>query len=344
MRILYVGSLWEGSTSLQRMQAIEKLGYAVVPVNTSSEAAIRKGKNILYRIKRKLFGPSDLAGVNKQILSCISKRDIDLVWIDKGVTVNPETLRTAQKGNIITVGYSPDDMLNPQNQSGCFIKSLPFYDIYLTTKSYNVEELKKLGCPEVRFIANAFCPAIHHIYEISPEEKIKYGSDVGFIGCFEQERAKALLFLAENGIRVRVWGYGRWNKLKNIHPNLKIENKPLWAKEYAKVLSVFKINLCFLRKVNRDLQTTRSVEIPACGGFMLAERTNEHLELFEEKKEAEYFSDNEELLRKVKYYLEHDEERELIAKAGHRRCIEGGYSNKERLKPVFEFIHDKYSI
>ena len=42
---------------------------------------------------------------------------------------------------------------------------------------------------------------------------------------------------------------------------------------------------------------------------MMAERTDEHLSMFEENKEAVYFSSKEELLEKCKYYLVHDSER-----------------------------------
>lgn len=86
--------------------------------------------------------------------------------------------------------------------------------------------------------------------------------------------------------------------------------------------------------MNFDQQTTRSVEIPACQGFMLAERTQEHLNLFEENKEACYFSLNEELLEKCRYYLQHEDERMCIAKAGRQRCIDSGYSYKKRIEAV----------
>jgi hypothetical protein len=342
MRILYIGSSFQGGTCLQRMHAIEQLGHKAVLIDTRPESVRKRGESLIYRVKRRLIGPSDLANANKQILTHLLKEKIDLIWIDKGLTIWAETLEKAKKNNVIIVGYSPDDMLNPQNQTTHFIKGLPYYDIYLTTKSYNVEELKKLGCPEVKFIENAYCPDIHYPHSISAEERMRYGGDVGFIGCFEDERAKSILYLAEKGIPVSVLGRGGWEKMRKSHFNLKIRAESLWGDEYAKVLCSFKINLCFLRKVNRDLQTTRSIEIPACGRFMLAERTNEHLNLFEEGKEAEFFSNNEELLRKVRYYLEHHQERELIAKAGYERCINSGYSNKDRLKPVFELIYNKY--
>ena len=65
---------------------------------------------------------------------------------------------------------------------------------------------------------------------------------------------------------------------------------------------------------------------------MLAERTDEHLQLFKECEEAEFFNSREELLRKVQYYLDHDEKRINISAAGRQKCLDSGYSHHDRLK------------
>ncbi|MEI7939559.1 MAG: glycosyltransferase [Verrucomicrobiota bacterium] len=340
LHLLFVGPMVHGSTTLQRLRALEGLGHQVNTVTTRSPEATHHFRPAWWRrIRRKLWGPPDETAANKQIRTLVEKASFDMVLVDKGLTIDPATLRTIHEVQPACriIGLSLDDMMNPANQSRRFLSGLPLYDWYITNKTYNVAELKALGCPRVVFMDNGFDPATHRPVPGSTDERKRLGGPVGFIGQWEPDRASSLRSLARAGVPVRVWGY-TWERMRDVPPGLTLENQPVWSDDYAKAICGFDINLCFLRKVNRDRQTTRSLEIPACGGFMLAERTDEHLRLFEEGKEAEFFSDDAELLQKTRYFLEHPEQRLKIAQAGYERCLRSGYSYPERLRKVLATI------
>jgi len=322
------------------MQAIKDLGHEVIPVDTEPKDVVNKQQRFGFRVRKKLFGPLDLGKANQSIIRLLKEHNVDVLWLDKALTIRPETLNVVRRvyPKVTIVGYSPDDMMAKYSQSQNFLKGISLYDIFFTTKSFNVNELQKLGCAKTVFIGNAYDPILHRPMVVTDEDRLKFGGPVGFIGAYERERAEAIFYLAENSSPVRVWGPNWDTKYKLRHPNVKIEGGPLWGKDYTRAINSFDIVLCFLRKISRDLQTTRSVEIPACGRFMVAERTEEHLQLFEEGKEAEFFSSNKELLDKVSYYLAHPEERKRIAVAGRERCLKNGYSNHDRLKWMLEKV------
>jgi spore maturation protein CgeB len=209
--------------------------------------------------------------------------------------------------------------------------------MHLTTKTYNVSELLGKGARRVLHAGKGYDPHIHRPIELSPSDYATYLSDVAFVGDYEEDRAKRVTSIATSGIPVRIWGT-RWNRLSRLHPNLRIEGRPVYGDEYAKVLCATKINLCFLRKANRDRYTARTIEIPACGAFMLAERTKEHLKLFEEGKEAEFFETDNEMIDKIRYYLTHADDRRRIALAGRERCLKSEYSNHHRIASVLKNI------
>jgi spore maturation protein CgeB len=340
MRIVYVGPLVYGGTCLQRLRALQYLGHEVFPVDTCPPEVGLRERRLWERARRRFLGPRDLAQANRAILRLAKQEQPQILWVDKGLTIRPETLAAAAglAPGLRRVSYSPDDMLNPRNQSRCYLAAVPRYDLHVTTKSYNVAEMKTLGATRVLFVDNAFCPFKHRPLEVSEAERQSLGGAVGFIGTYERERAAALLFLAGQGIPVKVWG--NWpRRWQHRHPNLRVMCRSLWGDDYARAICSFAINLAFLRQENRDLQTTRSMEIPACGGFMLGERTAEHQRLFREGVEAEFFHSREELLDMVQYYLAHADQRRDIAAAGRRRCLKSGYSNPDRLKGILQQIY-----
>jgi len=105
-----------------------------------------------------------------------------------------------------------------------------------------------------------YTPDFHKPFRRSNDDINKFGGKVGFIGDYEEERERYCYKLASAGIKVRVWG-PNWGKKYNLkHKNLIIEDDGLWGIDYIKAICSFDINLCFLRKGNRDLHTSRSVE------------------------------------------------------------------------------------
>lgn len=337
--ILYVGPIIEGSTTMQRAEAFRDLGHELTCVSTETtiQAVVKPG--LYSRLRRRLFGHQDLVHANQSILLAMRETAFDILWIDKGLAVHPNTLKLVRQcqPQCRIIGFSPDDMMNRLNQSSDFLKGLPHYDCYVSTKSYNVSELQALGCPRVLFMENAYDPHTHRPIPLAATERRILGGEVGFIGQWEPQRAESLRNLALAGIPVRVWGY-TWERMKDVPKGLRLENRPLWGDEYARAISSFDINLCFLRKCNRDLQTTRSMEIPACGGFMLAEHSQEHESLFADCREAVFFRDDQDLVRKTRYYLDHPDERQGIAANGMERCLSSGYSYKERLARVLDQV------
>jgi spore maturation protein CgeB len=330
-RILYVGDLCPGSTAEMRMRALGTLGFSVTGVNNTS-GPISACRNPIQYLAIKMRRPMDAAGVNARIAE--DGPGADIVWIDKGVTIRPETLASlrARAPSVSIIGYSPDDMINRNMSSHFFRRTLPFYDVFFTTKTYNVAELRDLGCRRVIFVPNAYDPATHR-----PLDGAGNASrvDVGFIGTYEPDRASLLTRLAGAGIQVVIRG-NLWEPMKRQRvPGITFLPAVI-EDDYAAAISATRINLAFLRKSNRDLQTTRSVEIPACGGFMLAERTAEHAELFAEGVEAAYFEGPEELIAKTNYYLAHEDERAQIACAARGRCLRDDYSYAGRLRAAIE--------
>lgn len=330
---------------MHRKKAMRMLGHSVETIDTKPDYVRRRERRLGRRVLHKLFGPTDMAGVNKKLLEGTRGKTFDLIWVDKGTVIRSDILRELKRllpSKTKLVHYNPDDPFGRYGRSRywkTFNKAIPEYNVHFVPRKVNINEYKKLGAQMViqSIPFWGYCPETHKPMQLSEGDKKQMGGQVGFIGSWEYERAQSLFFLAKNEFQVRVWGDG-WKKCKIKHPNLRIEYKSIWGSDYARVICSFDINLCFLRKANRDLQTTRSVEIPACGGFMLAERTTEHLKLFEEGKEAVFFSSDEELLEKVKYYLLHPQERQRVAEAGRQRCLKSGYSNRECLRGMLQIV------
>lgn len=302
------------------------------------EYAEKKFDRLLYFFKKGNV-IKNKKSISKKVLSEFNKNGIDLLITIKGLNISSKLLSYLKKENpkIKIFNWTCDDLFLKHNQTPDFLKSSKFYDLIYTSKSENLKnlELQKLGYKNIKFFYQRYSNKYHKPSKTKIEQ-VRY--KVLFAGYAEEERFQYMNFLAKNGIEINVFGNG-WDKYKyrlRRHNNLHIHYRPIIGEDYSQAIFSSEINLCFLRVLNRDIHTARSVEIPACGGFMLAQRTNEHLELFEEDTEAAYFSSKEECLSKVKSFLIDNKRREEIANNGFLKTRRSEYSYDAMAKEMYE--------
>ena len=65
----------------------------------------------------------------------------------------------------------------------------------------------------------------------------------------------------------------------------------------------------------------RNFEVPGCGGFMLSGNADGLDRYFDIGREIACFADESDLARKIRYYLDHEEERLSVAQAGYERTM-----------------------
>lgn len=341
LRIVFVGETMLGSRTLQRVAAFQALGHAVdlVPTNRQGRT-FEDAPTVIERLRYRLRRPPDEAGANMALLSAL-ERSCDLVWIENARIVRPHTLTAAKRlaPQAPFVWYSEDDMMNPRLGSVWIDRSLQLFDLWVTTKSFNAlpEEMPARGVRRVLFVDNSYDPAIHRRLELTADDRQRFGSDVAFIGTYEAPRARSLLRLARAGLSVTIWGNG-WAHLAGEGCGLRVTGRPVYDDDYARAIGATRINLAFLRKANRDLQTCRTVEIPACGGFMLHERSPEAERLFAPDREASYFGSDDELISACRLWLADDEGRKRVALAGWRRAQDGN-THADRIRTILNALN-----
>lgn len=333
-RLLYFGQLWAGSTSLQRLRAFRRIDD-LTAIGIDSGARMEEHWPLWRRIRWKMRLPADALEENRSLASAVAEHHPDIVFVDNSKVISRRTLAAVRKSGARTlVYYSPDDLAARHNLSLPLKWSLPDWDVVCTTKTFNIPELPTLGARRVVLVGKAFDPELHRPLDRAAEGGDFERFDAVFIGSYERDRCASINALAESGVRVVVYGMGRW-PASAMHRNVELRPSA-YGSAYVKAWHTGKVALCFLRKLNRDRITQRTMEIAAIGRPMVAERTDEHDRHFRDGTEYLGFSGDAELIRHVHDLLGDRARRTAIGAAGRRRCLASAYSTVDRARQMLD--------
>ncbi len=335
-RILCVGAHQPPSNAYRRVLAFKRLRYVVDTVDVSSLTAYTR--RLSFGMARPITRLFLLSALQAKVRSF----QPDLVFFEKSLWLRKrdlDRLRQSAREPVVFAHYNPDDPFGKFGKVwGNFIGAIPAFDFHFVPKQENVAEYIGKGARHVYVFNRGFDPLLHRPVVLSPLDRAKYGCPVGFIGGCAPLREELIARLIGDGIQVAVWGYG-WQRGRCWKRIQKHWRGPVQVGEdYTKAICGMDIALHFLRRENRDLQDSRTFEIPACGAFMLAERTSDHERIFRDGEEAVFFDDYDDLRDKVCRYLKDSHLRQRIAAAGRARCVQSGYDHDSRLRQFMDYI------
>jgi len=337
--IVYVGSMDPQSNSYRRFMTLRSMGYDMTGVDIDSHIFKSFFSSIHYRYN---IG-TGIWSVGKDIIRAVKLVNPKILWFDNKIFAPVTVIRYLKRESpgIVIINLITDDVTGHAKAGWRLtLRAAPLVDFHFVQRKINVTELKPYGARNVHICYRSFDPAFHRRLSWTDSERQTYHCEVGFIGTYEAPREEFIAYLIDHGIRVQVtgndWPKGRqWEKIKPFY-----KGPSVYGEEYIRTINGMDIALHFLRHSNRDEQDSRTFEIPACGAFMLAERSDLHMTLFEENKEAVFFSSKEELLSKVTQYLARPAERMQIADAGMRKCHTAGFTHESRLKEVMAKLYE----
>lgn len=188
-----------------------------------------------------------------------------------------------------------------------------FFDgVFIAQKDYAARFRQAVGHDQVYWLPLAAAPDVHFQWDLP---RIY---DVGFVG----------------NIALAHQGTPRARRLKAIAARYRTNDfyRPYTPAEVGQVYSQSRI--VFNTSIAGDV-TMRVFEGTACGALVLTDAVANGLdELFVPGREIVTYGDDADLLGKIDYYLAHEDERALIARAGQQRTLtEHTYEHRVRQIP-----------
>jgi len=191
------------------------------------------------------------------------------------------------------------------------------YDLILSSFPHFIEQFRKDGLTSEYFNL-AFEPRV--LSQLKKQGTHYQTVFVGGLSAAHVDRIRLLEKIASSQT-LDVWGYGI-NKLDTESPLRAIHHGSAWAIDMYNILYNSKIALNnHISVAENYANNMRLYEATGVGTLLITDYKDNLHTLFELDKEVVAYSSAEECIELIKYYLENEEERKAIARAGQERTL-----------------------
>jgi hypothetical protein len=244
------------------------------------------------------------------VLAQAEEYEPDVVYVQNLSVFPPDVLRAMRARGRLLVGQIASE-LPPASQ-------LEPFDVIVTSFPHFVERFRKLGIAS-EYLRIGFDPRVlEHV-----EPRVEHGAVfAGSLGRLQHDRGNALLAVAAEGVPIDFWGRG-YDDWPRDSPVRRRYHGEAWGLDMYRVLAAARISL------NRHIDVAdgfannmRLYESTGVGTLLLTDAKSNLGELFDVGTEVVSYDGADDLIRKIEYFLAHEDERRAIAAAGQRRTLE----------------------
>lgn len=196
---------------------------------------------------------------------------------------------------------------------------------------------RSLGIRNATFQMSGFSARFHKPLEAKKE--LPYERDLAYIGGpgHMGNRPQFLAWLSER-YDLEIFGIQEsWQPYLRRYPQLKLRGE-IRPPGYAEVCARSRIVLGLNQIHHSSLYFSNRVFLTlACRGFHLTRHVPGIDEVFEKGRDLAWFHDLDDCVRQIDYYLEHEEERQRIAAAGHDLVMKK-HKYQDRVREILEIL------
>ena len=304
LRAVHIGGYWRGPNDMvrQMMLGLRGAGVEVLEYNTDEHPEALDTEGRTY--DRGTFGPVWLRA--EQLLPVVDRLDPQLVICNAGgLSFRPEQARRLRsRACLLGIALSDPDVFEPATS-----RIAGNFDVFFTNAPACLARYEALGA-EARVLPVATNEEF--FYPVPARRKLR--CEVLVLGRAHPDRVEPVRALVES-FDTHLYGEG-WQEHGLESRGLICGEDVLAALNSASVTVVF-----FKTGSGHPLVKVGLFDFTAAGALVFTNRFPEVERYFEYGRELVGFEDTEDLLQKVRHYLDHPDEAETIRRAGRERVL-----------------------
>jgi glycosyltransferase involved in cell wall biosynthesis len=297
--------------------------------HVEGQPSLRRALNSISDLYIEYNYDSHLKNINEIIMRDVARHHVDVVFmqIQRANVIKISTLIALRNKGVKVFNFT-GDVRQPLEK--WYIDTAP-YVTTLFTNNHDVETLQRLGYNAVYFQVGYNVEYYNKFDQPQPNapDIVFFGNNYGTLFPLSQYRQDMVAFLKNRyGNKFKVYGNG-WEGAENLNANQCKEGAIYRGCKIAINLSHFDLD---------RYSSDRLFRILGSGAFCLS-HNYKNIELeFKHKKDLCVWNNFDELAELIDYYLEHEEQRRIIALTGNKNCEQNFTWDKrmEQFKTLIE--------